>query len=237
MRILILILFLFPAITFAQDAPSTTLSNDTSKVEVRIPDEGVLQSYADNNDFKYDTEVAQTTSFWHKLLFWFLNLLDRAFENKISGTLIKTVFILIFLAVVLLLINQLMQGNLRPAFLGKNTSKKISLNMNTEHIELINLDELIARALEQKNYHDALRFTYHKALQKLSESELILWGRDKTNHEYLTEIGDHPVKLPFNRLTTIYDYVEYGDFEFDEYSYNKAADVYTLFEKQLGAGK
>lgn len=237
MRILILILLLFPAISFAQDAPPAILSNDTSEVEVRIPDEDVLQAYAENKDFKYDTEVAQTTSFWQKLLFWFLDLLDRAFENRISGTLIKTLFILIFLAVVLLLINQLMQGNLRTAFLGKNTSKKISLNMGTEHIEHINLDELIARALEQKNYHDALRFTYHKALQKLSENELILWGRDKTNHEYLSEIGNHPVKLPFTRLTTIYDYVEYGDFEFDEYSYSKAADVYTLFEKQLGAKK
>lgn len=237
MRLLLLILLLFSSGALAQEAGLSNLPLDSSTVEIRIPDEEVLQAYANNSDFNYDVEVAPSSSFWQKLLFWFLDLIDWTFENPISGTLIRIVFIAIFMAVVLLLINQLMQGNLRTAFSGKNTSKKISLNLGTDHIEQVNLDELIARALEQKNYHDALRFTYHKALQKLSEKELIIWGHDKTNHEYLTEIGNHPAKLPFTRLTTIYDYVEYGDFEFDEYSYLKAADVYSLFEKQLVASK
>ncbi len=231
---LILLFFFFGANqSVAQNSYNLSLPQDSSVVEVRTPDEGALQAYANDSDFNYDVEVAQSSSFWEKILFWLVNLVDKAYQNQISGSIIRIIFTLIFISVVVLLINQLIKGNLGTAFSGKKSSKKISLNLRTEHIDQINLDELIDQAIKQKNYHDALRFTYHKALQKLSENELILWATDKTNHEYLSEIGNHPVKLPFNRLTTIYDYVEYGDFEIDERSFEKASDVYLQFEDKL----
>ncbi|RNC79400.1 MAG: DUF4129 domain-containing protein [Balneola sp.] len=218
---------------FAQEVYVSELSPDDSYVEVRDPNLTDIEDYANDPEFNYDVAVANSSSFWQNILLWILNKLDFFFSKTVGGTLVKLIFVLIFIGVIVLLVNQFIQGNLGSAFSGKSPSKKIRLSLGTEHIENEDLDQLLKNALAKKNFHDALRFTYLKALQALNAHEVINWAQDKTNHDYLLEIGDHPSKSSFKTLTTFYNYVEYGDFEIDEPGYKKVSETYSHFEQSL----
>ena len=83
----------------------------------------------------------------------------------------------------------------------------------------------------------AVRYLYQKSLISLRNKELIQWKQDKTNHEYLYELGEHPAALPFDRLTYFYEYVDYGDFPIDEHRFAKIQKVYNEFITKIGDQK
>lgn len=232
LQMVLLILLLCNAL--AQDSTATALPVDSSSVvDIRLASPDDINAYSDDPDFNYETDIVSGPTLLQRTLFWLFEKLDLIFGNTIGGIFLRVFFILIFIGVIILLINQFLQGNFSSAFSGKSASKKVGLNLESEHIEVVNLDALIEEALRKKDFKEAVRYTYHKALQLLNENEIIQWSYDKTNHEYLSEIGAHPVAAPFNRLTTIYDYVEYGDFSIDAKGFSRVNEVYNSFEQKL----
>ncbi len=94
---------------------------------------------------------------------------------------------------------------------------------------------MLQAALAGSRYRDAVRILYLKALQQLNENELINWKPDKTNHDYMRELGSHPAGNYFNKLTTYYEYVEYGDFNIEQAGYETVESVYQQFKNQAHA--
>jgi hypothetical protein len=44
---------------------------------------------------------------------------------------------------------------------------------------------------------------------------------DKTNFDYVKEMGNHPLRNDFASITLYYDYVWYGEFDIEEETYLK----------------
>ena len=75
-----------------------------------------------------------------------------------------------------------------------------------------NPDEWLTRG----DYRMAVRVMLIGALQHLSARGLISQHINKTNRDYLIELGDHPEREAFAQLSRIYAWVWYGEFEPDD---------------------
>ena len=89
-------------------------------------------------------------------------------------------------------------------------------------IETQNIQELIDAALKAQNYRLAVRFYYLLLLQKLAQKDIIDWQVQKTNADYVYEIKNEVLRTDFTRLTRIYDFIWYGNFEVSQNAFSKA---------------
>jgi len=78
------------------------------------------------------------------------------------------------------------------------------------------LDEKLNKAIQDKNFREAIRFYYIKLLKELDINNLIKWQAGKTNRDYKKELRNNPIIESFISLSGIYEYSWYGHFEVDE---------------------
>lgn len=225
---------LLPLQVYAQHADSiSVLPADSSKVYVRTIDDVAHHSIASDDAFSY-TEAKDPETLWSRIKRWLFSFLFNAFENDWLRLFFKITFFLIFGLVLLALINQLLGGNIKNAFSNTRASQAVNLGNNSQSIEKLNLDKLLEEALSRNSYSDAVRLLYLKALEELNAHELINWKADKTNHDYIQELRSHPACPLFSRLTNIYEYVEYGDFNVERKNYDSIRKIYEEFRHKTG---
>ena len=106
-------------------------------------------------------------------------------------------------------------------------------NKDVEIIKNQDIQSLIDQALQDKNYRLAVRYYYLLTLQKLSGQELIDWQVQKTDHDYIYEIENTQLRHSFSRVTDMYDYIWYGNFEVDEFAFAKAQSAFNTVNTQL----
>lgn len=91
------------------------------------------------------------------------------------------------------------------------SARDYSLDHIEENLKELDLDDYLRKALADEDYRAAIRLNYLKVIQLLDQLSLIKWQRDKTNRDYQRELSAHPKNRQFQRLTTNYEYVWYGD--------------------------
>ncbi|HZY82671.1 MAG TPA: DUF4129 domain-containing protein [Cyclobacteriaceae bacterium] len=105
-------------------------------------------------------------------------------------------------------------------YLAKNVSvkqkvksiKPLDITAPVENIEEIDTDALLRDALAGGDLRLAVRVHYLLLLKKLNEVGLIIWKKDKTNRDYLTELyGRETVYDDIRKLTLTYELVWYGE--------------------------
>lgn len=226
----LLFIFLFPLTVAAQDSDSVQFQPDSSEVNVRTIDAQTLESLTDEEVFDYNEVAENPETLLSRVQRWFIQTLQWIFGNPWASTIIKFIFFTIFGLVFVALVNHLLGGNLTTSFSKKNARQSVSLNVAESELSKTDYDDLLQRALAENLYRDAVRILYLKAIQHLNKKELIAWKPDKTNHDYLRELGSHPSGSFFNKLTTYYEYVEYGDFKIDKSGFETVRDVYQKFQ-------
>lgn len=237
-----LLLFFFSYGMFHTLAQSDSLAvkYDEARLEVQEISEEDLNKFKD--DPKFDYEIVDTNpSWWDDFKTWVSNLFLRFFEwifgvDQAVGALAAFLRILpyILLAVLLVILIRFFlnissnapAGNLQQkAFVGLSEEEHIIKN---EDIQV-----LIQKALDAKDYRLAVRYSYLYMLQLMSEQEIIDWQLQKTNHDYENEIKKPDLKKAFTKITRLYDYVWYGDFDIDEPQYQKAEIIFSTVQKAL----
>lgn len=88
-----------------------------------------------------------------------------------------------------------------------------------ENIHQINFEQLIATYETEHNYRYAVRYQFLHLLKIFTDKHLIEWDPDKTNVDYMREIEGSLAQRPFQRLSKIFEYVWYGEFEMLEGDY------------------
>jgi hypothetical protein len=105
-----------------------------------------------------------------------------------------------------------------------NGSRRVhlpSVGIDLEELEE-NLEEsddiepLIRKAIEKKEYAIAVRLYYLAILKELSLKNVIEWKKDKTNRTYVREMRLHTLHEPFKNMTSTFERVWYGDTRLDE---------------------
>lgn len=140
---------------------------------------------------------------------------------SLNPELLKTVsYIIIFvlLAIVLYYVA-------RNVSYQKQTVKKftpVDAAAPVENIEELDIDALLRNALASGDLRLAVRVHYLMLLKKLNEFGLIIWKKDKTNRDYLSELyarNDYYENV--RMLTLAYELVWYGERAVSQESYKK----------------
>src|SRR5690606_15728044 len=100
-------------------------------------------------------------------------------------------------------------------------------------IQSANIKALIEQALNNKEYLLAVRFYYLLIIKKLKDDQYIHYEFDKTNSDYIKEIQQSYLVNDFKKVTTLYDYIWYGNFDVNEQDYAKAKESFVLLENQI----
>lgn len=116
-----------------------------------------------------------------------------------------------------------------------NNTKQLSekLIYEDEDIHEVNLERLLQKAIDNKDFRLAIRYYYLSTLKGLSNKELIDYHKDKTNSEYLFEIENKDMRTNFSYLSYVYSYVWYGEFPVDENNFKVAQNKYLSFLKSI----
>ncbi|NQY05748.1 MAG: DUF4129 domain-containing protein [Flavobacteriaceae bacterium] len=113
---------------------------------------------------------------------------------------------------------------------GKFSDKKVvKLEAIEEDVKDMNLEELIAQALVNKDFRLAIRYNYLNIIKFLATKEIIKYDPDKTNLDYMNEISNQEQKSDFSYLSYIYNYIWYGEFEISEKEYQVAEKSFNQF--------
>lgn len=94
------------------------------------------------------------------------------------------------------------------------------------------LERFLKEALAARNYKLAVRIYYLMILKTLHEKEMIVWKKNKTNMDYLSEMAQHPDFPQLQNNTRIFEFVWYGDQALEEGQFNSISGAFTgIIEK------
>lgn len=216
----------------AQDT-ATVFIDTTSHIDVRMPAESVVDSFASLPTFQYEDPAQHPDSILKKFFFFLLEYLFRLLNHPIGGFLAKTIFVLTLVGFLFTLLNQMVGGELVGVLSNRKKDQGFSIALQEEELTHTNFEQLRQKAIAEKDFQAATRYSYLLVLQHLHAARLISWSIEKTNLDYQKELSGHPVSPDFNQLTTYYNFVEYGDFTIDEHTFNTVLDIYNSFMEKL----
>lgn len=187
-------------------------------------------------EFQYEVKVSEKNT-WERFKEWLASWLEKIFglsdkrvsANSVDYTL-KIIAGLIVAYVIYLIVKIILNKDGQWVF-GKSTTRKIysaeDIEKNLIHIDF---DKLIQQTLVQGDNRLAIRYYYLWLLKRLAEKNIIDLHADKTNSDYLYEIGSAELKTEFQYLSYLYNYIWYGEFEMSETTFLHAKNA---FEKTL----
>lgn len=109
----------------------------------------------------------------------------------------------------------------------KNISDSISIDNLEEHIHELDLFDFLTKALQEGNYKLAVRIHYLIIIKELSVKNYIEWKKQKTNGEYLSALFGQQIFPLFQKSTTVFERIWYGDIDINEKTYLNAQSVFT----------
>jgi hypothetical protein len=218
---------------------SVTVVLDDRQIIEKNFSEDLSQKYS-GEDFNYNENDGEAQNILGRSISWFFQQLEKIFGVDISPQVLDVVEFLVYLLLTIFIgyfIIKLLLGTKASSFFTRKTATVNPLTIDEEHIENINLDTYINDALAQKNYRLAIRYMYLKALKELSSNNIISWHFEKTNSDYYNEMVDPLLKDNFKKVSYLYDYVWYGEFDLDEIGFiNAQKDFERLTKKIDNAG-
>ena len=236
-RVVFILFFIFlntlSAQTIQQD--SVTVVLDDGPIVEKGFSEDLSQKYS-GEDFNYNENEEEAQNLLGRAISWFFQQLEKLFGVDISPELLDVVEFLVYLLLTVFIgyfIIKLLLGQNTSSLFSRKTATVNPLTIAEEHIENINLDTFISDALAQKNYRLAIRYMYLKALKELSFHNIIAWHFEKTNNDYHNEIKDPLLKDNFKKVSYLYDYVWYGEFDLDEIGFINAQKDFERLTNQL----
>ena len=210
---------------FAQGEQDSIVRIDTSTVlTMRQLDVNHSKKYV-GEEFNYATKTGESQNLLARFINWVGKGLYRIFGIELSPQLLQALeYLIYFLLVILaiyLIVKVLINENFNSIF-NKKAKSFHDINLTEEHIETIDVNNLLRTALENSDYRLAIRYQFLLTLQKLSKNDVIQWHFDKTNSDYLNEIAQPTIQQGFKKVTYLYDHIWYGEQTIDLNKYEKS---------------
>jgi hypothetical protein len=201
------------------------LVKDSAIITSRALPDGVLDTYRQNDDFQYKINEEKGRSLWDRFWSRFWRWIDETFKNK--GVQKGTEFVIYALAIGLILYAiYKFSGMERRNLFRSSKSSGIVFTESNEDIREMDLPTAIRQAEDEGNYRLALRLQYLNSLRKLSDRNLINYAINKTNHDYARELTGTPYADSFARVTILYEFGWYGEFEVTREMYDKIRSIF-----------
>src|SRR5688572_30076035 len=109
---------------------------------------------------------------------------------------------------------------------------------SVENIKELEIDRLLREAMALGNYRLAIRIYFLGMLKKLDEDGFIVWKKDKTNRDYLTELFSKAHYFEeVKNLTVAYEQVWYGEHNLPLETYEHIIASFKAIDQKLKASK
>jgi hypothetical protein len=210
---------------------NTESSTDTSTSETpepppvlrSIPDTAV-RNWKNDHDFDY----ANNPSLWKKKQKEDDGMLERVFDSAAFRWLI---YILLGSVLLYALYKIISENNLR--FFYRKPARLKETPLEEAELPEEDLDQLLKKAVEGKEYRMATRYLYLKTLRHLDRLELIRWHSQATDEEYVRQMDTGPQGERFRWLTSAYERVWYGKFFLDEHQFARLSQYFHAFHNDV----
>jgi hypothetical protein len=225
---MLITLFLLPAGRGAD----IVIKPDTTRITMRLPDAKHIAEYRELKAFDY-TQKTGNFSFQKMLQRWLLDKLNwflRLFNYAGSVELFLVILIALAVIAIILKVNDI---NPIALFRRKNRALQPSYEIGKENIARMDFPVLIDQASRQGNYRLAVRYHYLQTLALLAMTGKIQPRDEKTNRQYIAELGSGETGNVFARLVYGFEFVWYGEFVPDELQYQRISTAFTEFQKLL----
>lgn len=223
----------FSAKTFIQD--SLAVAVDSTRIPLKSFPE-ILKTKYTGDDFNYDVAEGETQNFIFRIIQWFLDGIKNIFGVEIDPDtyqILENVIYFILIAIAIYFIVRLLVGKQATSFFSKGSKEIATPHYFEDHIETIDLDNLISQALKNNNYRLAVRYLYLKSLKELSKKDIINWHSEKTNTDYINEIKTPFIKDSFKTISYLYDYIWYGENVINKTQFSKAQNIFDSLFNQI----
>ncbi len=188
------------------------------------------------DEFNYTFKTGESQNLLARFINWVGQGLSNIFGINISPQVLQIIeYLIYFLLVILaiyLIVKVLINENFNSLF-QKKVKTINDINLTEEHIEGIDINKLLTKAIESKDYRLAIRYQFLLTLQKLSKSDIIEWHFDKTNSDYLSEIKPPEIQKGFKQIAYLYDHIWYGEQTIDNIKYTKSVLDFESINKQI----
>lgn len=223
-----------------EDLSSEVKYDNSTKLKKILFNSEKIEEFKKDKAFDYLTEVEED-SWWTRFKRW-LSMHYQQFIDWLFGEYKSNILIAIFLQVLPYLLIGAIIGlifwlfiRLNPgeSILGKNQKPEIYYNEEEKIVRSQNIKELIAEAVQNKDYRLAVRYYYLLLLKDLNEKGQINYEFQKTNTEYLKEIKAENFQLSLRKVMRIYDFIWYGNFAVSESDFSLAQKHFIEIETSL----
>ena len=203
-------------------------SIEEQPVEVRHPPQQKVADYASQRAFQYNSVPQNPETLMDRFKRWLNIKLDKLMSNPTAKSAFNILVYIGFGLLIVLVINQLMKGNVSGLFTGTNIDNPHAFTVEHESSNQEELERSIEEAIKNGDYRLATRYLYQDSLRRLRNSGHINWKKEKTNSDYVYEIKRNDLQKIFRELTRYYEYAEYGNFALSSERFTK---VYNRFKE------
>lgn len=249
-KLVLLFMFLFLSglghtASFPQDSLvpqiETQIQYDQTKgLKAPVFDQQTIENFKKDKAFDYSEKPVQE-NWWSQFKTWLWNLWLKFWHWLVGDFeaggfisflvhMLPYVILIAILAFVAWLFYRLNPG---ASFFKSKEKPVVFFSEEEEIIKSKNIKKLIEKALANNDYRLAVRYYYLSILKKLTDAELIHYEFDKTNSEYFSEITSEKINSGFRKVTTLYDYIWYGNFTVTETDFTKAQHAFNSLENQI----
>lgn len=209
------------------------LHYDSSSFNVRKISNEKLENYRKNSDFNYEyAEPTKETTIWQLFLDWLRDKLGNV-GTPDKMTWEKVLFYAVVGILLVIAVLKLAQVDMSVLFY-KGKSLQSTSFTEIEDITEANYDKLRADAIANQQYPLAVRYGYLKALQMLTNKEMIDFRPNKTNTDYFAELAPKKaIQKQFGEISLAFEYVYYGDFSLNKSRFEKINNDFDKFYTKI----
>lgn len=183
----------------------------TLQADTLVCDTARVAFWKSNPDYDYNRELMTPEIDIYGWLSMQLSKLLRAifgsrFAEEYSGIILIIIAILILLLILWFLYKK------RPELFMRSRRGPVNYSVHEDTIYGVDFDAEIRRAIDRKDYREAIRLLYLQTLKLLSDDGRIDWQLYKTPTEYIYEVKQEMLRTPFRNLTHGFLRVRYGNF-------------------------
>lgn len=205
---------------------------DTQKISSSFSQ---LSKKYQSDDFNYNEKKINALSWWDRVkkrIISFLNSLLPDYHFNIEK-LFYRILIGIGLLALAYIIYRLFTKGQKLTYKEEKEQAEVAIKEIEKKLMDVNLDILLEKACNKKDFISAIRYLHLINLKILSQKNLIQWNYKKTNQEFLGELKDGVLQQGFATTIQIYEYSWYGHFIVKEDDFKKYKQQFETFRNQV----
>ena len=208
-------------------------SSEESNLRHRKFDDKLIEQISQDDNFFYLQKEETRPGINYAAVNWIQKMLNLIFGNRFAQAIFSNFHLIILFIALILVVMKITHLSPAKIFYKLKKAPPESFSIDEQTIASVDFTDLIAGALQKKNYRLALRYHYLELLKILSDKEFIDWNPHKTNYEIVDELRGKPFRDNFRSLALVFEYVWYGEFKINESGFMEVKNDFMKLKEQI----